>query len=87
MLQAGVLLAEARSTFLKPDITAMEVGTFGLLAPSSIVPRLANLLASFDLADGLEGIALDLPLSFRKGGPVQQGACWHQSQWSPPKAE
>ena len=62
MLQAGVLLAEARSTFFKPNIAAMEAGTFGLFATTSIIPRLADLLASFDLADGLEGVALDLPL-------------------------
>ena len=67
MLQAGVFLAEARAAFLKSDVTAMEIGALGFFAAASIIPWLTNLLPSFDPADGLEGVALDLPLPFRGG--------------------
>ena len=64
MLQAGMLLAQARTAFLQPDIAAVQVGALGILAPSAVIPGLANLLAAFDLAHRPEAVPFDLPLAF-----------------------
>ena len=62
-----MLLAEAWATLIKPHVAAMQGVAILQSAPAAVVPRLADLLPPFNLADCPERVTLDLAFSLRCG--------------------